>query len=79
MDFQLIFIDFSSIFLEVLEGDLSDDLLPALSGAQAVLCTVGPRPDTAPGPLAPAMPALVRACRKCGVDRLIVQAFLARV
>eukprot|EP00435_Cladocopium_sp_Y103_P042999 s920_g12.t1 len=61
--------------LEVHEADVSDSaaLLEAFQGAQAVICTVGPRPETAPGPLAIALPQLVAACRKCQVERLIVQ------
>eukprot|EP00434_Breviolum_minutum_P028878 symbB.v1.2.025542.t1/scaffold2486.1/size77902/1 len=61
--------------LEAQEGDIGDysALLEALQGAEAVVCTIGPRPETAPGPLAPAMPFLVDACRKCQVQRLVVQ------
>ncbi|CAK9032079.1 unnamed protein product [Durusdinium trenchii] len=61
--------------LEVALGEISDltALLSAMQGAQAVICTVGPRPETAPGPLAPAIQILVEACRKCQIERLIVQ------
>ncbi|CAK9031526.1 unnamed protein product [Durusdinium trenchii] len=67
--------------LEVALGEISDltALLSAMQGAQAVICTVGPRPETAPlGTEAWAFGTChsdpgVEACRKCQIERLIVQ------
>ncbi|CAJ1366254.1 unnamed protein product [Effrenium voratum] len=61
--------------LEVVEGDLQDPgaVQDAIAGAQAVICSACARPETAPGPVAAAMPAIVSACRKNEVERLVVQ------
>ncbi|CAE7319089.1 unnamed protein product, partial [Symbiodinium sp. CCMP2456] len=62
--------------LEVVVADLAEASLifDAVVGASAVLCTAGANPETAPGPVAAAMPNIVAACRKAGVLRLVVQA-----
>lgn len=62
--------------LEVVVADLAEASLifDAVVGATAVLCTAGANPETAPGPVAAAMPNIVAACRKAGVLRLVVQA-----
>jgi len=62
--------------VEVVRGDLAD--LPAVEaavdGATAVICVAGASPETAPGPMAAAVPAMVQGCRRYGVRKLIVQA-----
>lgn len=62
--------------LEVVEGDLED--LPAVEAsveeAFAVISVAGARPESAPAPMARAMPAIVAGCRNAGVRRLVVQA-----
>lgn len=62
--------------LEIVEGNLED--LPAVKAsveeAFAVISVAGARPESAPPPMANAMPAIVAGCRQAGVRRLIVQA-----
>jgi len=62
--------------LEVVEGDLADleAVEEAVVGADAVISVAGAKPETAPGPMAAAVPAMVAGCRKHGVRRLIIQA-----
>ncbi|CAE8615562.1 unnamed protein product [Polarella glacialis] len=62
--------------LEVVEGDLRnlEAVKDAIEGAVAVISAAGAQPETAPGPMAAAIPAIVEGCRKCGVQKLIVQA-----
>jgi len=63
--------------LEVVEGDLAADLEAveaAVVGAEAVISVAGAKPETAPAPMAAAMPAIVAGCRKHGVRKLVVQA-----
>lgn len=62
--------------LEVVEGDLADleAVEEAVHGADVVISVAGAKPETAPGPMTTAVPAMVAGCRKHGVRRLIVQA-----
>lgn len=61
--------------LEVREGDLHDfeAVEAAIAGARAVISVAGAKPETMPGPMAEAVPAMVEACRRHGVRKLIVQ------
>lgn len=61
--------------LEVTVSNLTDlaAVEAAVAGARAVICLAGAKPETAPGPLGEAVPAMVAGCRKYGVRKLIVQ------
>lgn len=62
--------------LEVCIADLEDlqAVRSAVAGSYAVLSVAGARPESAPGPMAAAVPAMVEGCREHGVQKLIVQA-----
>ena len=63
--------------VEVIEGDLRDldGVAAAVAGAYAVVSVAGSKPETEPGPMAAAVPAMVKAIRSAGgVRKLIVQA-----
>jgi len=65
----------SNTQLEVVEGDLLDPpaVEAAILGARAVISVAGAKPESAPGPMAGAIQAMVEGCRRHGVRKLIVQ------
>lgn len=61
--------------LEIVQADLGDlvAVSAAVAGARAVISLAGARPETAPGPMAAAVPAMVQGCRAHGVQKLLYQ------
>lgn len=61
--------------LEIVQGNLTDlaAVEASVEGARAIVCVAGSKPETLPGPMADAVPAMVEGCRRFGVRRLIYQ------